>query len=545
MSYATRLNPADLRGRPAISYLRFSSSPQEKGSSIERQQERLDGILAHLGLVLDVALMDKALSASKGHHRKRGQLGDLLKLVKDGMIKPGTVLVIEAVDRLFREGLLDVFPIIADMIRGGLIIVTGDMSIYDEAAINGDLSHKLVAELNAAHNYTKRLSELATGAHAARRRKMEDLADNVEATKPILNSRPPGWIVRDGKAYTLHPAHAETVRLIYDMCLEGHSVRQIAYVLNQRKIPLMGEIRGDGLEWRSPRVGAILRDEHVLGFVQPCIRDGAKRIPRGRRVILYPPVIDAAVWVKVRELLNAKQNKLKGRKGSAVANLFTGHVFCATCNGAMRVDTGGHIRKNGSRQRILICARFMESKTCTDNTRYDLHYYELPLLFEIIQHASLVPHESSGTGKAIAEELAAKKIEMSGIASAMDALAPRLGTSPMLLDQFERMGKQHDSLRRDADDLTVKVLAATSDNRRVQETGAFLQSLVRPATIDGDLEARERLRSLMSRLEFKTTGNRGDIGGMLLWIGSRQIPIPPPGFIEIHDDEISDEDTTI
>jgi hypothetical protein len=52
MSYSKRLTAVELYGSLAISYLWFSSSPQEKGSTIERQQEVLGAIMSLYRLVL-------------------------------------------------------------------------------------------------------------------------------------------------------------------------------------------------------------------------------------------------------------------------------------------------------------------------------------------------------------------------------------------------------------------------------------------------------------------------------------------------------------
>jgi DNA invertase Pin-like site-specific DNA recombinase len=125
-----KITPADLKGRPYISYLRFSSAPQEKGSSIERQQETLDRIVSHFGLVLDRALEDRAMSASTGTHRKKGELGDLLTLINEKEIPTGTVLTVESIDRLTRERFFDVFDMLKTIIvTGGLIIITGDLTV--------------------------------------------------------------------------------------------------------------------------------------------------------------------------------------------------------------------------------------------------------------------------------------------------------------------------------------------------------------------------------------------------------------------------------
>ncbi len=81
-----QLFAADLYGRSMISYMRFSSSQQGSGSTLERQAETRDRVQTYYRLVQDEALLDQARSASKGHHRTKGELGGLLEAIKRGEI---------------------------------------------------------------------------------------------------------------------------------------------------------------------------------------------------------------------------------------------------------------------------------------------------------------------------------------------------------------------------------------------------------------------------------------------------------------------------
>ncbi len=120
---------------------------------------------------------DRGFSASKQRHRKFGQLGILLQMIEDGEITPARpmVLIIEATDRLFRSGTFDAMDVLRDLIRtGGMILVTGDMSIWNDFTINHSMKNiKLIVELNMARDYATRLSDLAAGAHQDKRVKLE------------------------------------------------------------------------------------------------------------------------------------------------------------------------------------------------------------------------------------------------------------------------------------------------------------------------------------------------------------------------------------
>ena len=105
--------------------------------------------MRHFEFVLDRTIEDRAKSASKGHHRKYGNLAVLLEAARRGdFLQNPTPLIIEAMDRLFREGVKDIFGVLGERIDAGLIIITGDKSVWDEVTVNDPgLSHKLLAEI--------------------------------------------------------------------------------------------------------------------------------------------------------------------------------------------------------------------------------------------------------------------------------------------------------------------------------------------------------------------------------------------------------------
>ena len=137
--------------------------------------------------------------ASKNHHALFGQLGVLLKMVTDGEIthlRP-TVLTIEATDRLFRSGQFEAFDVLKKLVvDGGMIVVTGDMSIWNYHSVNDSMkSVKLNVEISMARGYAQRLSDMALSSHADKREMMAELAMNPTAPKPRLAGRPPAWII--------------------------------------------------------------------------------------------------------------------------------------------------------------------------------------------------------------------------------------------------------------------------------------------------------------------------------------------------------------
>ncbi len=89
--------------RVAYSYIRFSTPEQARGDSLRRQMDLSAQYARDNGLQLDETLTDKGVSGFRGQNIKEGALGSFLKHIQSGRIKPGSVLLDEALDRLSRD----------------------------------------------------------------------------------------------------------------------------------------------------------------------------------------------------------------------------------------------------------------------------------------------------------------------------------------------------------------------------------------------------------------------------------------------------------
>src|SRR4051794_13641843 len=89
--------------RLAVSYSRFSDPKQGKGDSSDRQDRLFrDFCQRHTLTPSGEVFADRGLSGYHDDHRKKGRLGHLLAAAENGCFEPGTVIVIEAWDRLGR-----------------------------------------------------------------------------------------------------------------------------------------------------------------------------------------------------------------------------------------------------------------------------------------------------------------------------------------------------------------------------------------------------------------------------------------------------------
>jgi hypothetical protein len=526
-----RLTAADIRGHKAISYMRYSSPGQGRAgtSTEERQQDVLDDVLGHFGLVLDQSIVDRAKSASKGHHRTIGKLGELLELADDGLIEPGTILIVETYDRLFREGWLDVAAMLKKLVDAGIIILTGrDMAIWCKVSIEED-NHKLLSEINSAKRYTDRLAELAVGGHKNRRKKLLAHVADPSLPLPKNSGAVPGWFIRlPNSSFDRHPVNYPTIRRICEEAMRGVTSRTIAADLNARQVPTFGGAK----EWRAPRIREILQDRHLLGYYTPKVRENGKKVTTKEigEVKAFPPAVTIEEWDAIREAMGRRQY-LTGRKGALVANIFTKHVFCGTCQGALRAYTGGRPKADGSQNRILVCANFTEAGSCKDRTRYDLRHYEPLLLGAIMRMTSLAPPRRVEVG-ALETTLATLRDKLVGDEKRRGILLGMLGSSDTIQRDYQQLVVDIDRKKVRIAELAREIDSAATAGSRWEDSMRFIRDAAQPA-LAGDPDARDRLRGLLARYDYGVVGRAP---GMVVICGDQEVTIDPPDFIRPQDE---------
>ena len=156
------------------------------------------------------------------------------------------------------------------------------------------------------------------------------------------------------KKLEIDPLHADTVRLIYRLALEGDGtsgpmgVKNITAHLNQRRI-----FTRDGGRWGIGQVHRILTRATYIGRHEFNKRSKAKELKPVSEVIAVavPPLIDQATFDAVQAHLRARNPKVTPARVVSGPTLLTGICFCADCGGAMTLRTG-----KGGRYRYYTCS---------------------------------------------------------------------------------------------------------------------------------------------------------------------------------------------
>jgi len=284
------IHPKPAKLIEAIEYGRYSDKEQGEGDSRRRQTEGAEHFAQTHGLKIVRRAFDGGLSAFHGDHIKYGKLGGLLQEIKDGKIKPGTVLLVECIDRLSREAPCVQFTLLVQILSAGIQVVTfQDNKWYTLDSIN-EHPHELFGVLGImARGNDESKSKYGRG-----KTNWEQKRQRMAEEK--LTARGPSWLKlnSDRTRWELIQERVTLVRRIFAMALAGIGTYMIATKFNIERIkPWRG-----GALWDCATIRYILSSRAVLGEFQPCVQiDKRHRKPEGRPDPNYfPRIIEPAVF---------------------------------------------------------------------------------------------------------------------------------------------------------------------------------------------------------------------------------------------------------
>lgn len=316
--------------RKAYSYVRFSSLEQRKGNSLERQTDASKRLAKKHDWRLDTSLhlADLGRSAFKGGQQTA--LDGFLKAIEDGRVEPGSVLIVEQLDRLSREDIDVALQLFLRIIQAGV-----DIATLTPEAIHTRQSIKNIAGLIVPLVLFAEANASSAGKSS---RAIDNWKRKRQRKKP-LTSLSPAWVRLDGEKFVLIPEKAEIIRQIYRLAIDGFGARVITKRLNEQGIEniAFGTRINSLPTWNQIYVETILRSRAVVGEYQPCRLDGKKRIPQGPPIANYfPAVVDEETYWAAQAAKKSRY-KQRGNPGKQVANIFTGILFDARTGSTMRL----------------------------------------------------------------------------------------------------------------------------------------------------------------------------------------------------------------
>lgn len=360
---------------PVYIYIRFSTPKQEKGDTIERQLGDCVRYAERRGWSVAETLMDKGKSAWSGAHLESGNLGKFAARVRAGDIPAGSILLVEKLDRLSREGPDVAHDWMREMFRHGLKIAavgSGDTIFQQGGSLLGTFEILMKAELAEVESTQKS------------QRVRSAFATNLKAahTGRKITSKAPGWLVLrpDRSGFDLIPDRAETIRLIYQMSADGFGAPSIARKLNELGRKPFGGWRKGTETWESSSVAMLLRHpgvegDYVRGWLTPA------KVGNGERIIGYYDhrVVDADLVARARAGV-ASRDKTGGARRTERVNLFSGLVYCEACAERMNMRT----TKKAAQYRYFQCSSAHMNRGCDHKALFPYEAFEASALNEIL-----------------------------------------------------------------------------------------------------------------------------------------------------------------
>jgi DNA invertase Pin-like site-specific DNA recombinase len=320
-------------------YIRFSTPRQEGGDSRERQLLSTKQFCdSHLWTITEL-IEDLGRSAYKGDHLNGGNLGKFSDRVRAGEIPPGSILVVEQIDRLSREGHGKALHWMNEMMAAGLrIAVVQGGRIFDQESLAESIvdTVEILVRAKLANDESKLKSVRGAGAW---QRKMEAAASDHS----VLTASCPGWLEVaptgegiGGTGFTVLPERAAIVRKIFEWSADGFGLQAVVKRLNDNGLKPWGRSGGG---WSPTHIKRLLEAPSPEGDFIPYFSHPAK--PNGQRIVgYYPRIVDAALVSSARAALVSRRGTGGRRYGNGAANLFSGLFVCSNCRGKMTVKRG-------------------------------------------------------------------------------------------------------------------------------------------------------------------------------------------------------------
>lgn len=290
----------------AYLYCRFSSTQQADGNSLERQTRLAQDYCQRHGLELsDKTFADLGISGWSAKKEREG-LKTLLDAVKEHRIPAGSHILVEAADRLSRQGWTVVSDLVRDLIATGCVFVTIENGQqFNKTNINDFARTALPLMLSA--DLAKQESDRKSQRIAAAKKKVRETG-KLEGSLPF-------WLSKSGDTVQFNEFQS-IARRIVDHRLEGLSAFKIARVFN-----------GEGIK---PSKTKAWSQNVVQQTIKNTLLYGTKTYVDGTQAAgVAPAICSYDEWKQIQ--------LTEGQKRVAELGPYSSLLRCAECGSALVV----------------------------------------------------------------------------------------------------------------------------------------------------------------------------------------------------------------
>ena len=328
----------------AALYLRVSTARQaEHDVSIPDQKRQGEAYCEARGLQLVETFIEPGASATNDRRP------EFQRMIEAGTSKPAPfdVVVVHSFSRFFRDH-FELEFYVRKLAKNGVKLVSITQEMGD------DPMHVMMRQIMALFD---EYQSKENAKHVIRALKENARQGFWNGSLPPIGYRTVAAEQRGAKTkkkLEIDPLHADTVRLIYRLALEGDGttgqmgVKNIVSYLNSRRI-----FTRDGGRWGIGQVHRILTRRSYMGKHEFNKRSKTKELKPVSEIVTVPvpPIIDKETFEAVQKLLKARNPKVMPARVISGPTMLTGLIHCAKCGGAMTIRTG-----KGGRYRYYACS---------------------------------------------------------------------------------------------------------------------------------------------------------------------------------------------
>jgi len=327
------MHSTEVAQRAAL-YLRVSTTRQaEHDVSIPDQRRQGEAWCASHGYQLTETYVEAGASATND---KRPEFQ---RMIEAGTTKPAPfdVVVVHSFSRFFRDH-FELEFYVRKLAKNGVKLVSITQEMGD------DPMHVMMRQIMALFD---EYQSKENAKHVLRAMKENARQGFWNGALPPVGYRIVAAEQRGSKTkkkLEIDPLHADTVRMIYRLFLEGDGttgpmgVKAIASYLNERRF-----FTRDGGRWGLAQIHTILTRTTYIGehrFNTRSHKDRVKKDESEVAIMAVPPLIDRETFDAVQARLKARQPLVTPARVTSGPTLLTGICFCAKCGGAMTLRTG-------------------------------------------------------------------------------------------------------------------------------------------------------------------------------------------------------------
>lgn len=478
-----------------ISYTRFSSRKQAKGTSYVRQVEAAKTWCDKHGLTLAEGgeYEDLGVSAYSGANSTTGALSVLQSKLAAGEIPRGTILLVEALDRLTRQSLPQAITLLMGLASSGLNVVTmtDQEKVWNEQSML-DLGSFLmsVVTLYRGHQESEYKSLRLRATFKKHRKNGSQEAFGAA----------PGWLQRETKSHpwTVIEEKAEVVRRVFELAATGFGSKAIAARANAEGWVVPTRLAKTGERWHGQMPGQLLRSRSVLGEHQHRIRTHEAKAQHWHGLIegepskgYYPRIVSEELWNAARASI--RERSVNKRRDEHYYNVWSGLMYCGGCGAAIHRKTE---RDGYSRAQLQCSHRIGGATKCPTMSARNADFPLLEAIY-LHSHKQLVnPAARAADDEVVGlEARLAENEEEAKLAS--DLVFKTGGKVPAFVVRSVRLAEEADEL---------KLLIQDIRSRRVDEVdseafdGAWLENAMSNLYLSQNEDAKETRAALNLRL---------------------------------------------